>query len=86
MPASASAAATPAVTVPFPAAEARASTRNTVRRDFEGGQTPLLRRLPRSAGSRTRSASKYQPVNLVDLARFEAGAEVTPERCGTRAS
>jgi large subunit ribosomal protein L15 len=53
--------------------------RNTVRRDFEGGQTPLLRRLPRKRGFKNPFRVEYQPVNLVDLARFEEGAEVTPE-------
>jgi len=53
--------------------------RNTVRRDFEGGQTPLLRRLPRKRGFTNPFRVEYQPVNLRDLARFEAGTEVTPE-------
>lgn len=53
--------------------------RNTVRGDFEGGQTPLLRRLPRKRGFTNPFRVEYQPVNLRDLARFEAGAEVTPE-------
>ena len=53
--------------------------RNTVRRDFEGGQTPLLRRLPRKRGFTNPFRVDYQPVNLRDLARFEAGTEVTPQ-------
>ena len=53
--------------------------RNTVRRDFEGGQTPMLRRLPSKRGFTNPFRVDYQPVNLRDLARFEAGTEVTPE-------
>ena len=53
--------------------------RNTVRRDFEGGQTPMLRRLPSKRGFTNPFRIAYQPVNLRDLARFEAGTEVTPE-------
>lgn len=53
--------------------------RNTVRRDFEGGQTPMLRRLPSKRGFTNPFRVDYQPVNLRDLARFGAGTEVTPE-------
>jgi large subunit ribosomal protein L15 len=42
---------------------------------FEGGQMPLVRRVPkRGFGNRNRKV--YAPVNLSDLARFEAGTEV----------
>jgi large subunit ribosomal protein L15 len=53
--------------------------RNTVRRDFEGGQTPMLRRLPSKRGFKNPFRVDYQPVNLRDLARFDADTEVTPE-------
>ena len=44
---------------------------------FEGGQTPLMRRLPKR-GFRHASKIIYQPVNLDQLeSRFESGAEVT---------
>jgi large subunit ribosomal protein L15 len=46
---------------------------------FEGGQTPLIRRLPARRGFRNPFRIDYTPVNVKDLARFEAGAEVTPE-------
>lgn len=46
---------------------------------FEGGQTPLVRRLPRRRGFRNPFRVAYTPVNLRDLARFDAGSEVTPE-------
>lgn len=53
--------------------------RNTVRPGFEGGQTPLHRRLPRFRGFKNRFAKEYAIVNLSSLSGFEAGAEVTPE-------
>lgn len=45
---------------------------------FEGGQMPLYRRLPKK-GFKNPFAKVYEVVNLADLARFEAGTEVTPE-------
>ena len=54
--------------------------RNGVRPGFEGGQTPLHRRLPRFKGfNNARFAKKYAVVNLDQLAEFEAGTVVTPE-------
>lgn len=46
---------------------------------FEGGQTPLVRRLPRRRGFRNPFRVEYTPVNLRDLEKFEAGSEVTPD-------
>lgn len=46
---------------------------------FEGGQTPLIRRLPVRRGFRNPFRIAFTPVNLRDLARFPAQAEVTPE-------
>ena len=69
-------------------ARSPAPGRTRCRAGFEGGQMPIDMRLCRSCGAtrrRTRcrsarSARTRQPVNLRDLeARFEAGAEVTPE-------
>jgi large subunit ribosomal protein L15 len=53
--------------------------RNTVRPGFEGGQTPLHRRLPRYRGFKNRFATEYAIINLSDLEGFEAGTVVTPE-------
>jgi len=53
--------------------------RNTVRRGFEGGQTPLHRRLPRRRGFNNIFAKEFAIINLTQLAGFEAGTEVTPE-------
>src|SRR5918997_7050929 len=54
-------------------------SRNTVRPGFEGGQTPLHRRLPRFRGFNNVFAEEYEIVNLSQLAQFEAGTVVTPE-------
>jgi large subunit ribosomal protein L15 len=48
-----------------------------VRPYFEGGQLPLVRRLPHKRGFSNRNRVHYVPVNLVDLAEFEA--EVSPQ-------
>ena len=49
------------------------------RRFFEGGQTRLMRRLPRRRGFVNHFRIEYQPVNLRDLERFDDGADVTNE-------
>ncbi|MFZ7947127.1 MULTISPECIES: 50S ribosomal protein L15 [Bacillaceae] len=49
-----------------------------VRVGFEGGQTPLYRRLPKR-GFTNISRKEYAVVNLDVLNRFEEGTEVTPE-------
>lgn len=46
---------------------------------FEGGQLPLIRRLPRKRGFTNIFRTNYSLVNLDELNRFEAGSEVTPE-------
>jgi large subunit ribosomal protein L15 len=55
-------------------------SRNTVPAGFEGGQTPLHKRLPQKRGFTNRFRKEYAIVNLGRLAeKFESGAEVTPE-------
>ncbi|KYD20702.1 MAG: 50S ribosomal protein L15 [Caldibacillus debilis] len=49
-----------------------------VRPGFEGGQTPLFRRLPKR-GFTNIHRKEYAIVNLSTLNRFEDGTEVTPE-------
>ena len=44
---------------------------------FEGGQTPLIRRIPKRGFRHVRSL-RTEIVNLRDLNRFPAGSEVTP--------
>jgi len=47
---------------------------------FEGGQMPLLRRIPKSGFSNVRFQIKYEWVNISSLEKcFKAGEEVTPE-------
>jgi large subunit ribosomal protein L15 len=47
---------------------------------FEGGQMPLLRRIPKSGFSNVRFQIKYEWVNISSLEKcFKAGDEVTPE-------
>jgi len=46
---------------------------------FEGGQLPLVRRLPWRRGFRPVNRIPYTPVNLERLAAFEAGSVVTPQ-------
>ena len=46
---------------------------------FEGGQTKLIKRLPRRRGVTNIFRKEYSAVNLRDLERFESGTEVTPE-------
>ena len=54
--------------------------RRQVHPNFEGGQTPIQRRLPVKKGFRNINHKEYAIVNLDDLQRlFEDGAEVTVE-------
>ena len=46
---------------------------------FEGGQTPLYRRLQRRGFSNKRFETRYAIVNVSDLNRFKDGETVTPE-------
>lgn len=50
------------------------------RRFFEGGQTELMRRLPRKRGFTNPFRVEFTAVNLRELElRFDSGAEITPE-------
>ncbi|MDA3931784.1 MAG: 50S ribosomal protein L15 [Tenericutes bacterium] len=49
-----------------------------VRLGFEGGQTPLFKRLPKK-GFTNPFRKEFAVVNLSDLNRYEADTEVTPE-------
>jgi large subunit ribosomal protein L15 len=54
--------------------------RRQIHPNFEGGQTPIQRRLPVKKGFRNINHKEFVIVNLDDLEKlFEAGAEVTPE-------
>lgn len=50
-----------------------------VRPEFEGGQLPLFRRLPKRGFSNAKFKTVYAVINLSDLNKFEDGAIVTPE-------
>jgi large subunit ribosomal protein L15 len=51
-----------------------------MRPGFEGGQLPLIKRLPRKRGFTNPFKTEYSLVNLAQLASFEAGSEVTPQK------
>mgnify|MGYP003447202591 FL=1 len=46
---------------------------------FEGGQTPLYKRLPRRGFSNARFPTRHAVVNVSDLNSFQDGEVVTPE-------
>jgi len=51
-----------------------------MRPGFEGGQLPLIKRLPRKRGFVNIFRKEYSTVNIGKLNAFESGSEVTPER------
>lgn len=57
--------------------KARAGGR--MRPGFEGGQLPIIKRLPRKRGFVNIFRIEYQVVNVEQLNVFEAQSEVTPE-------
>ena len=50
-----------------------------VRPGFEGGQTPLARRVPKRGFNNKRFSIDYTIINLDALEKFQEGAVVTPE-------
>ena len=50
-----------------------------VRLGFEGGQTPLFRRIPKRGFSNAKFKTVYATINLEDLNKFENEAIITPE-------
>ena len=56
----------------------KARTGGKIRRGFEGGQTPLYRRIPKRGFNNVFSV-EYATINVSDLERFEDGTEVTAE-------
>ena len=51
-----------------------------MRPGFEGGQLPLIKRLPRKRGFTNIFRVEYSIVNIDRLNIFEPGSEVTPEK------
>ena len=54
-----------------------------VRPGFEGGQMPLIRRIPKRGFTFTPRA-KYEIVSLESLSKLPAGTEITPELLRTK--
>lgn len=46
---------------------------------FEGGQLPLVRRLPFKRGFTNINKISYRPVNVGALSQFKSGSEINPE-------
>ena len=49
---------------------------SSIRIGFEGGQMPLIRRIPKRGFNNVRHGTRYLPVNLDELNRFDDGARV----------
>jgi large subunit ribosomal protein L15 len=49
---------------------------SSIRIGFEGGQMPLIRRIPKRGFNNARHTTQYLPINLESLNRFEDGARV----------
>jgi large subunit ribosomal protein L15 len=49
---------------------------SSIRVGFEGGQMPLIRRIPKRGFNNTRFATTYLPVNVGELNEFQDGARV----------
>ncbi|HJQ72597.1 MAG TPA: 50S ribosomal protein L15 [Actinomycetota bacterium] len=52
--------------------------RGTIRAGFEGGQMPLIRRVPKLKGFKNPNRIEYAPVNVEVLGRYFDG-DVTPD-------
>jgi len=53
---------------------------NKVRPGFEGGQLPLIKRLPSKRGFHNPFRTEYSTVNIGELGIFGPESEVTPEK------
>ena len=51
-----------------------------MRPGFEGGQLPLIKRLPRKRGFTNIFRTEYSTVSVGVLSSFDSGSEVTPEK------
>jgi len=49
---------------------------SSIRIGFEGGQMPLIRRIPKRGFNNARFTVSYSPVNVGDLNKFDDGAKV----------
>src|SRR3984893_8483405 len=57
----------------------KARSGGSIRLGFEGGQMPLIRRLPKRGFNNAAFKTSYALVNLGDLEQFETGAHVTEQ-------
>src|SRR3984957_2080790 len=57
----------------------KARSGGSIRLGFEGGQMPLIRRLPKRGFNNAAFKTTYALVNLGDLEQFEEGAHVTEQ-------
>jgi len=53
---------------------------HSMRPGFEGGQLPLIKRLPQKRGFTNIFRTEYSIVNINKLNIFEPGSEITPEK------
>jgi large subunit ribosomal protein L15 len=49
---------------------------SSIRIGFEGGQMPLIRRIPKRGFNNVRFGTRYLPINLEELNAFDDGARV----------
>ena len=54
----------------------RARSGGTIRHGFEGGQMPLLRRIPKRGFNNAAFKTRFAPVNIGDLNTFADGTEI----------
>jgi len=52
---------------------------SSIRIGFEGGQMPLIRRIPKRGFNNARHTTQYLPVNLESLNQFDEGARIDAE-------
>ena len=57
----------------------KARSGGSIRLGFEGGQMPLIRRLPKRGFGNGAFRTTYAIINLADLERFDADTRVTEE-------
>ena len=57
----------------------KARSGGSIRLGFEGGQMPLIRRLPKRGFNNAAFKTTYAVVNLGDLEQFEEGSHVTEQ-------
>lgn len=57
----------------------KSRTGGAIRVGFEGGQTPLIQRMPYKRGFTNPFKVQYEIINLSDLEKLDTSAELTPE-------